>query len=73
MRPMTVSSNSAMIGGPCSISVAVTNSVKPEMSASTSAPSSRSCLMPWRHRNPRSVKAVTADNGRLTRVLLDVQ
>jgi hypothetical protein len=37
---MTSPSNSAMIGGPCSSSVAVTKAVNPEMSARTSTPSS---------------------------------
>lgn len=37
---MTSPSSSAMIGGPCSSSVAVTNAVKPEISARTSIPSS---------------------------------
>jgi hypothetical protein len=39
-RCMTSPSSSAMIGGPCSSSVAVTNAVKPEISARTSMPSS---------------------------------
>ena len=43
---MTCSSSSAIMAGPCSSSVAVTNSVNPEMSASTSTPSSAWLFMP---------------------------
>src|SRR5688572_5702056 len=54
---MTSPSSSATIGGPCSSSVAVTNSVNPEMSASTRIPSSVWLFMPMRPRRGAGVKA----------------
>jgi hypothetical protein len=46
-RRMTDSSSAAMICGPCSSGVAAANAVKPEISASTSRPSSVGFVMPW--------------------------
>ena len=43
---MTASSSSAIIAGPCSSAVALTNAVNPEMSARTSTPSSVELFMP---------------------------